>query len=182
MKIKYILLALIFLSFKTQSQSIIDEEANVLHYFIKNKKLLPRNSKRLILFPLSTKDIVKNAKTVTDSNYWSILQKYYPNVSSEALIKMVDRAPALSKKMIAGLQNTEFLEKPDSTKKYNYNPIKDNYHTETIYGISNFMYSKDRKTCILYMFFYGYSGTTVEIKKDATGQWNSYRIIGNPMN
>ncbi len=66
------------------------------------------------------------------------------------------------------------------TKTYAFNLITLKF-TPIIY-LSNIIYSKDKKTCIIYVNENNQSGATLEIKQNAKGEWNSYTFTGDWLN
>jgi hypothetical protein len=177
MKAKYIFLLLIFIVFKTQAQNKQYADGSALQYFVREKLLSGYDKRSIILIPLSTEDIKDYSNPNTDVKYWSILQTYYPELSKDSMKKMVDKAPILSEGKISGLPNVVILKNPATkTFEYNYDSIiKMNGYTHIDF-ISNLIYSKDLKTCILYVYSYSSSCYTVEIKQDESGHWYIYKV------
>lgn len=180
MKIKFFLLITIFVFSNVEAQFTKTDEEKILEFLIKEKVISANSNNRIILFPFTIGDIQKNELKNTDEMYWSIIQKYYPEISKDSLKIIVAKAPCLKKNITSGLPNVIFFEK--IVRKKNYVAFDNKTNSEYIYGISNFIYSKDRKNCILYIYYYGYSGIIVEINRDELGIWNSFGIKGEPLN
>jgi len=174
MKIKFINLFLFSLFFvlTSQGQTKNKDNRSVLEYYIKENIFSVIPNAHAILISLPTEEIKSDWEPGGDVKYWSILQKYYPGLTKESLKKMVKKAPKVKKGMSSGLSKVIIL-KNKGDKKNDYKAIKNKYPDWFICGISNLIYSKDRNICIFYVYMYGESGFTVEIKKDALGQWNS---------
>lgn len=174
MKIKFINLFLLFLFFvlTSQGQTKNKDNRSVLEYYIKENIFSVIPNARAILISLPTKEIKSDWEPGGDVKYWSILQKYYPGLTKESLKKMVTKKPTLKKRMISGFPNVEILNNIGGNK-IDYKSLRKKYPDWFICGISNLIYSKDRNTCIFYVYMYGESSFTVEIKKDVLEQWNS---------
>jgi hypothetical protein len=174
MKIKYINLFLFSLFFVLTSQGQIKNKDNrsVLEYYLKENIFSVIPNAHAILISLPTEEIKSDWEPGGDVKYWSILQKYYPGLTKDSLKNMVAKKPKLKKRMISSFPKVEILNYIGG-KKIDYEAISKKYPDWFICGISNFIYSKDRKTCIFYVYKYGESGYSVEIKKDGLGQWNS---------
>ena len=86
---------------------------------------------------------------------------------------MVAASPIINKEMIYNLPNVIILNQQDFyTSKFDYYELRKKFNGTPFCRISNIIYSKDKKTCILYIT--SQSGSfTVEIKTDDSGQWNS---------
>lgn len=175
MKSKYLIVVSIFLCLAVQAKSKSYGDESALKYLVK-EVLLSGNAKGgIILLALPTTDIRDNTKPNGDVQYWSILQKYYPGVSKESLKKMVSEATPIKTGKIRGMPNVEILKSPRS-KPLDYKAIEKKYQFLPICRISNLMYSKDGKTCIVFLDFYETSGFTVEIKQNASGRWISHVV------
>ena len=178
MKLKYLLIFSILLNLNSQAQTENKDNLNVMQYFMKEVMLSEDAKQRIILIPLASKDI--KFFVSTDNNreirYWSVLNKYYPNLSKDSLKKMVDESEEIGKFMISDFPNLIYLTN-NSTNTIKY--IKEKYNYSPIIYISNFLYSKDRKTCIFYVHEYNEAGYTVEIKQDSTGKWSSCITTGD---
>lgn len=177
MKTKYLCLLLIFIVLKTQAQNIQYAEGSALNFFVRERLLSGNAERGIILMPLSTEDIKNVTNPNADVMYWSILQKYYPLVSKDSMKRMVSKAPALIEGKISSLPNVVILKNPATkTFEYNYDGIIKMHGYTHINFISNLIYSKDLKTCILYVYSYSSSCYTVEIKQDETGHWYIYKV------
>lgn len=177
MKLKYLFIFSILLNLNSQAQTENKDNLSVMQYFMKEVMLSEDANQRIILIPLASKDI-KNFihKDNREIKYWSVLNKYYPNLAKDSLKKMLDESAELGKFMITDFPNLIYLTN-NSTNTIKY--IKEKYNYSPIIYISNFLYSKDRKTCIFYVHEYNEAGYTVEIKQDSTGEWNTCITTGD---
>lgn len=177
MKPNYLCLLLMFIVLKTQAQNIQYAEGSALNYFVRERLLSGNTERGIILMPLSIDDIKNVTNPYEDVMYWSILQKYYPLVSKDSMKRMISKAPALNEGLISGLPNVVILKNPaNKTFDYNYDDIIKMNGYKHINFISNIMYSKDLRTCILYIYSYRSSGYTIEMKQDESGHWYIYKV------
>ena len=165
----------IVLSAKSQTTNI--NNGTALQYFIKEYQFDGDTNRRFVFIPLETENI-PNFINVTygrrDLKYWSILQQYYPEFSIEDLKKMITGSPIINKNMIHGLPNAIILEQSwNMFSKIGFYDLRKKFNYTSFCLISNIVFSKDKKTCILYISIPQGGSSTVEIKMDDSGQWNS---------
>lgn len=177
MKIKYILFisVLIVLSAKSQTKNI--NNGTALQYFIKEYLFKGDSNKSYVFIPIEAEDIPNMNKFIMrrELKFWSILLKYYPELSIDDLKKMITGSPIIDKYMISGLPKVIILNQPELyTSKFNYYELRKKFNDTPFCRISNIIYSKDKKTCIIYVSIPQSGSFTVEIKMDDKGQWNSF--------
>ncbi len=152
----------------------------MLQYLVKDILLSGNAKGKAILIPHLTEDIINfDYNNNREIKYWGILNKYYPELTKKELEKMVAIAPKINKEMINDLPNVIIKTNP-RTKTYAFNLITFKF-TPIIY-LSNIIYSKDKKTCIIYVNENNQSGATLEIKQNARGEWDSCTFTGDWLN
>lgn len=174
MRILLLIFMLSFTALLAQHQEQLSIKDPVV-YLLKNVLLENKDTGALVIIPLDTKNI-KYFEPNQQVKFWGILEKYFPCASKDALTKMVasaqwlDRSLSL-KRFTIYFPDTKEGETPDLAVLYK------NYHYVPVFSISNPVYSKDRTTCIIYVKGYQEGPYTVEIKKDADGNWTSHTMI-----
>jgi hypothetical protein len=167
-------------SAKTSTQRSEYTKKSALQYLVKEILLSGDTKGRAILIPHLTEDIINfDYNNNIEVKYWDILKKYYPELTKKELEKMVAIAPKINKEMINDLPNVIIKTNP-RTKTYAFNLITFKF-TPIIY-LSNIIYSKDKKTCIIYVNENNQSGATLEIKQNARGEWDSCTFTGDWLN
>jgi hypothetical protein len=170
----FLILIFIFLGAKSQTKNI--NNAIALQYFVKEYLFKGDSNRDYVFIPLDTEDIPNMNKFIMrrELKFWSILLKYYPEFSIDDLKKIITGSPIINKDMVNGLPNVTILNQPDLyTSNLNYNELKKKLNYAQFCFISNIVFSKDKKTCILYISIPQGGSFTVEIKMDESGQWNS---------
>ena len=173
---KYLFLILIFIFLGAKSQTKNINNAIALQYFVKEYLFKGDSNRDYVFIPLDTEDIPNMNKFIMrrELKFWSILLKYYPEFSIDDLKKIITGSPIINKDMVNGLPNVTILNQPDLyTSNLNYNELKKKLNYAQFCFISNIVFSKDKKTCILYISIPQGGSFTVEIKMDESGQWNS---------
>ena len=178
MKIKYLLFLSVLIVFSAKSQTKNINNGTALQYFIKEYQFDGDTNRRFVFIPLETENIptfIYEIHGRRDLKYWSILQQYYPEFSIEDLKKMITGSPIINKNMIHGLPNAIILEQSwNMFSKIGFYELRKKFNYTSFCLISNIVYSKDKKTCILYVSIPQSGSFTVEIKMDDKGQWNSF--------
>lgn len=154
-----------------KAKYIFDE--NSYKYLVKDVILSGRDSSGLVILPLHTNDIKDISSTDKEIQYWAILKKYFPDSSTESLHRMVESAPSIQSIRIKGMPNLVYLTYPKN-QRLDLRSLEKRYSRLPICRISNFIYSNDGNTCIVFVDLYQSSGFTVELKKSPSGEWNNY--------
>jgi hypothetical protein len=184
--LKVLIITIVFAAYilstsaNTNTQRSNYTKKSALQYLVKDILLSGDTKGRAILIPHLTEDMINfDYNNNREIKYWGILNKYYPELTKKELEKMVAIAPKINKEMINDLPNVIIKTNP-RTKTYAFNLITLKF-TPMIY-LSNIIYSKDKKTCIIYVNENNQSGATLEIKQNAKGEWNSYTFTGDWLN
>jgi hypothetical protein len=173
---KYFLIPFLFIVLSAKSQTKNINNGTALQYFIKEYLFKGDSNKSYVFIPIEAEDIPDMNKFIMrrELKFWSILLKYYPEFSIDDLEKMITGSPIIDKNMINNLPNVIILNQPELyTSKFNYYELRKKFNDTAFCRISNIIYSKDKKTCILYVSIPQAGSFTVEIKMDDSGQWNS---------
>jgi len=175
MKIKYFLFISVFIVLSAKSQTKNINSGTALQYFIKEYLLKGDSNKGYVFIPLETEKIPYVNNTMRRGlKFWSILQQYYPEFPIDDLKKIIVASPIINKEMIYNLPNVIILNQPELyTSKLDYFELRKKFNYTPFCRISNVIYSRDKKTCILFVIIPQGGSFTVEIKMDDSGQWNS---------
>ena len=145
MKIKYILFISVLIVFSAKSQTKNINNGTALQYFIKEYLFKGDSNKSYVFIPIEAEDIPNMNKFIMrrELKFWSILLKYYPELSIDDLKKMITGSPIIDKYMINGLPNVIVLNQPELyTSKFNYYELRKKFNDTPFCRISNIIYCR----------------------------------------
>ena len=164
-----VLISITFFSSEINAQNIED---SVFVYFFKKVvigKMINTGFESIVAIP--------NYASPPNSyhkDYFTIAEKYYPKITRDSLIKIIDQGKVIDQDPKIEGYNIKVLK--DIGDKYdvykNSHTIPYTYHV----FISPTLFSPDGNTCILFAYIPEENGFTVEISKNAAGKWGSDKV------
>ncbi len=165
------LISISFFSSEIIAQNVVDD--SVFVYFFKNVvigQMINTGYENIVAIP----NYASRFPNSYHKDYFTIAEKYYPKITRDSLIKIIDQGKVIDQDPKIEGYNIKVLE--DKGDKYdvykNSHTIPYTYHV----FISPTLFSPDGNTCILFAYIPEENGFTVEISKNAAGKWGSDKV------